>query len=276
MVNAVEVAGFGDIALRYSLFQVAAKSSTRHARIDFESRAENDVANQQWLSTFLVSLLWQIQTQVAEQALKQSLLVRLRFVVGFPILWIANTLRNFKAFGDCRSCNVAISGVSNSTLALNHEFDSKHMLAFDSVSFMIRAGAILLVKIYDVLSVTRLAGYNPFTISLRDVKSRCNLKSSLFSAIHRVFSFLGKHTDKAYNFGCLGHIASAVWLKTPAGVSALAGVFTRLGGGWIRTSESTGCHPVAVKPLQHAALHFSFLFLSLSFVMSDTLNGIFE
>jgi hypothetical protein len=30
--------------------------------------------------------------------------------------------------------------------------------------------------------------------------------------IHGVFSSLGKHTGEAYNHGCLGRTASAVWL----------------------------------------------------------------
>src|SRR5207244_12181239 len=35
--------------------------------------------------------------------------------------------------------------------------------------------------------------------------------------------FLGKTQPEAYNLGCLGHIASAVWLNVPVGVSAPIG-----------------------------------------------------
>lgn len=263
VVNAVEVTGFGDVTLCCGLFQVAPESSTRHARIDLEDRAENYIAQRQWLSALLMMLHRQAQTEVTKQILKQGFLVSLCLVVGFPILRITDALSDFQALGYGRGSNVAIGCMSNPTLALNREFNSKQMLAFDTSQLMVWTITKLFIQIDRILSVTRLTGYTPFTISLGDVKSSCYFKSSLLSRVHRVFSFLGKHTAEAYNLGCLGHIASAVWLKAPVGVDAPTGVFTRLGGGWIRTSESTGCHPVAVS-------HFStppqsFLFILFTF-----------
>ena len=53
----------------------------------------------------------------------------------------------------------------------------------------------------------------PETTIAGDLSAGGYLLALLLSEFHSVLSSLGLHTGEAYNLGCLGHIASAVWLN---------------------------------------------------------------
>jgi hypothetical protein len=89
------------------------------------------------------------------------------------------------------------------------------MFASGASKLIIAASAVRLfgVRVDGVLLVAVLGRDVPQAILFGESGFVGDFKTALLSGVHRVFSFLGKHTAEAYNLGCLGHIASAVWLN---------------------------------------------------------------
>ena len=110
-------------------------------------------------------------------------------------------------------------------LALDHIFDCEQMFAAKLAQLKVRTTALRFCRVrLDCVvrsAMACLRGNKPSIPTLLQLRFSRYFNASLLSGVHAVSPFLEKTQLEAYNLGCLGHIASTVWLNVSVGVSAL-------------------------------------------------------
>lgn len=218
--DAVVVRQFGDKAARVRFSQVSSKAATGERCVGFEDHAKQHISNGQAWTPEPVDRCFDSRAEFIEQGLKLAFLMRLRGVVSTPLLPICLAL-DLDRFGN-GSLAVFDYGGLRALYLFKGELNGVKMFASGASKLIIAASTMRLfgVRVNGVLLVAVLGRNEPQAILFGEFGLVGNLKPSLFSSIHRVISFLGKHTAEAYNSFCVGHTASAVWLKAVTEVSA--------------------------------------------------------
>ena len=268
--NRIVVRRFRQVALGLGVSQVAHKAPTGHRRVDLERACENHISERQARASERLCGCFDAFAQVCEQLKEAFLLVSLRTVIRSPFLLIA--------FLYCDRLSDGLGLTIISVFTLNGERNGEQMFACELSLFEVWAGAMLSYGVNGVLTFTSLRWNDPEITITGESGLSGYFKAFLFSGFHGVFSFLEKTQPEAYNLGCLGHIASAVWLNVPVGVCAPIGTailaagirFERMGvskhpGGFKDRCNWPLCQPAA----NNSQRTSRFLLLTTSFDFLD-------
>jgi hypothetical protein len=235
--DGIVMRGFRQIALAVRVFQIASEAPTGDRAVNLESAGEDHIANGQAPTPHGLRRTFDTFAQLRKQGEKAILLVGLRFIVGRPFLLIGFLNRNCFGVG----LSLTIIGV----FTLDGVLDSEDVFAGSLAGLKVRAGALLGFAVNYILALASLRRNEPQIAFAGEPGFSGYFKPFLFSRFHCVSPILEKTQPEAYNSGCLGHIASAVWLNVPVGVSALTGT--------AKLEAGAGFEP-AMAPCKEAAL----------------------
>jgi hypothetical protein len=202
--------------------QVRHEATTRNCRINLKRTGENHIGQRQARATVRLDRLFNSFAEIIKQGEKPFLLVRLRSVVSAPLL--------FEGFLDGYCLSQGLSFAVVGVFTLNNDLDSIKVLARSLSSGEIRATARLFdwIRLDDVvtavvLPAVRLRRNKPSSIVCLLEFSGCgDYEAALFSFLlflHCCAPICETQPER-YTFGCLGHVAPAVWLNVLAGVDA--------------------------------------------------------
>src|ERR1044071_6848210 len=210
-----------DVALSLCVRQVRHKAASRNGAIDLVShRKEHILKRQETTPCAVLCGRADALTELVKQVEEKPLLVHLRSMVRRPVRLRVSLSGDFDRLR-CGRFNSAVNFRFRDyfALALDGDFYSVDMLAGLASELVVSAGTIGQVWTDFVFTFAALTWDKVKATFFNDSCSISYLTTFCFACRHNVSS-LGKDTGEAYNLGCLGHIASAVWLNAVGEVDA--------------------------------------------------------
>jgi hypothetical protein len=206
-----------DIAFALRVSQIRHEAAGANSRIDLIGHRKDHVLKRQSLAaSAILSRRAAALTELIQEIEKQPLFIRLRSVVGGPRGLSVSLASDFDRLGGCGLAVLGNSGLGS----FNGDLNGEDVFARPASELVISAGAIRNIGADFILTFARLRGNKPEITGTNYICSLGYLLPFLLAYIHCVLSFLGLHTAEAYNIGCLGRIASAVWLNAKREVDA--------------------------------------------------------
>lgn len=183
--DGIEMQVAADKSILNGLTEVRHEMPGRDGRVDLEARREHGIRQRD--ARTAGSGLWRLRDCLAEVAKEDEelfLFVRLRRVVGRPILWVGGLLDGF-----CHGHGAREDGIAVGVLfALHGEFDGENVLALAAAFFVVRASAVRVSRIGAncIAAVARLRRHEPNVTLLFQLTQGRDCQTVLFSHFHRM------------------------------------------------------------------------------------------
>src|SRR3990167_7071263 len=174
---------FADVPALVSLAQIAHAAARGGCRIDLHHSGEHGIPDRKARSAALLIRLGEARAQIAQQHHEAVFLMRLRRVVGGPVLGIGP----LDGLGDADGLGFGDCLTVEREFALDHDADGEDVLARLAARLKVGAGAARRISVqprHGIAAHTALRRHRPARVTPNHLEPRRDFQTPLLSSVH--------------------------------------------------------------------------------------------